>query len=311
MSSLQDGTYKERCTVKCWWRCIIAFRNLVDAYVSFQNRDMSEPPGGSKRKATSPGAGSNRPPPPRFFGPDGGQTGHRARPPPTSSARSPTAGARVSFPPPQVNQTMPVIADQSLEWLSHFDAIWGHIGDYDHVTGLFLAERRDNYGRTLASFDMGPRGPTYPITRFVAGDPADDIFERFCNDHAHWDRDWQGVPPPERDLVLHHVRVLRRQMDWLLQAREASYQAYESQLRLVRSMHERGEMRLRSLPEHSGYWGLGPMYDVVGLMPYLAVPFKDPGQHVPPVSVLSAPLRTEEQSSGGPTMESADAAMSK
>ena len=47
------------------------------------------------------------------------------------------------------------------------------------------------------------------------------------------------------------------------------FQAYDSQLRLIDSLRERGELRLRSLPGYSGHWGRQPAHAFNGLVPYL------------------------------------------
>ena len=163
-------------------------------------------------------------------------------------------------------------ATDMLHWLQHFDAMWGHVGEYDYLTGLFLAERRDSLGRRLATYDLGPSGPLHPMSRYVPTQSGEDVFERFMHDGVHWEDEWHDQLPSSVDLVTHHVRVLQVQEDWLSQAREATYQAYESQLRFIRDLRHRGELRLRSMPGHPGYWGLTGLRDVCGLAPYLVNP---------------------------------------
>ena len=225
------------------------------------------------------GAGSSRAPPGfgAFTGPLPGSEPRDSRwnggprfPNPGAAQAGVAARARVSGIPPL--STAFTSANDMLHWLQRFDGIWGHMGDYDFLTGLFLAERRDSLGRLLATYDLGPAGPLHPMSRYVPSQSGEDIFERFMHDGVHWEEEWHDRLPPAVELVTHHVRVLQVQEDWLTQAREATYQAYESQLRFIRDMRHRGELRLRSMPGHPGYWGLTGLRDVCGLAPYFVNP---------------------------------------
>ena len=163
-------------------------------------------------------------------------------------------------------------SNDMLHWLQRFDAMWGHVGEYDYLTGLFLAERRDSLGRRLATYDLGPAGPLHPMSRYV---PYSIRGGRFRTVRARWSALGRRVARP--------AAVLRGLGDapcaGAAGARglanpgpEATYQAYESQMRFIRDMRHRGELRLRSMPGHPGYWGLTGLRDVCGLAPYLVNP---------------------------------------
>ena len=80
----------------------------------------------------------------------------------------------------------PISMPHVMGWLTRFNAVWGHLGQYDRVTQLFLAERRDVYGRALAPYDLGVSGPIHPVTQYIAMRPGDDVFARFMADTLHW-----------------------------------------------------------------------------------------------------------------------------
>ena len=125
------------------------------------------------------------------------------------------------------------------------------------------------YGRTLAPYDLGVSGPLHPVTQYISMRPGDDVFGRFMTDTLHWPEAFFVTPPSELANVTHHVGVLQAQGEWLRQSREATFQAYDSQLRLIDSLRERGELRLRSLPGYVGQFGHQPAHAFRGLVPYL------------------------------------------
>ena len=138
--------------------------------------------------------------------------------------------------------------------LRHFNAIWGNLEVEDRLTQLFINERQSVMSQAGPYIDLGVQGPLHPSSAYVCSSTRDDVFDRFMRDGLHWDSTWPSIPTTTA-LVAHHVRILRWQREWLLQAREVTIQAYESQLQLVTGLLERGEMRARGLNLGGTVWG--------------------------------------------------------